>query len=162
MAVTREQKKEILGKLKDVAGKNSVVFIKFHKVPSAETVKMRRQLRDNKVSLYVAKKTLIKKAFGETKIEGALPELDGEIALVYGDDPTASAREIYAFQKTLKDAVSIVGGVFENKYLSKSEMEEIAKIPGMETLRGMFVNIINSPIQGLVIGLKAIADKKTA
>ncbi len=162
MAVTKEQKKEILGKLKNITESNSVVFVNFHKVPSTETVKMRNQLRNNKVSLFVAKKTLVKKAFGETKIDGSLPELNGELALAYSDDSTAPAREIYAFQKNLKNAVSILGGVFENKYLSKAQMEEIALIPGYETLLGMFVNVINSPIQGFVMSLKAIADKKSA
>ncbi len=162
MAITKEQKKEILGKLKDITEKESVVFVNFHKVPSVETVKIRQQLRSNKVSMYIAKKTLVKKAFGETKIDGSFPELEGELALVYADDSTTPAREIYAFQKSLKNAVSILGGVFENKYLSKSEMEEIAQIPGYETLLGMFVNVINSPIQGFVMSLKAIADKKSA
>lgn len=162
MAVTREQKKKILEKLQGITEKNSVVFLNFHKVGSGDTVAIRKQLRGSGVSYYVAKKTLIKKAFEASKISGTFPELDGEIALVYGDDPTAAAREIYAFQKSLKNAVSIVGGIFEQKYLSKSEMEEIAQIPGLDTLRGMFVNVINSPIQGFVLSLKAIADKRAA
>ncbi|HRY30775.1 MAG TPA: 50S ribosomal protein L10 [Candidatus Paceibacterota bacterium] len=164
MAVTKEQKKKILEKLKDIVAKESVVFVNFHGVPSAEVVKMRKKFRDQKVSLYVAKKTLVKRALEEakTKIGGDSPEFVGELALVYGDDPTIPAGEVYTFQKDLKNAVSILGGIFEKRFLSKAEMEEIAKIPGYETLKGMFVNIINAPIQGLVMSLKAIADKKSA
>jgi ribosomal protein L10 len=44
--------------------------------------------------------------------------------------------------------------------LNKSEMEEIALIPALQVLRGMFVNVINSPIQGFAMAIKAIADKK--
>ena len=40
--------------------------------------------------------------------------------------------------------------------------EEIATIPSLQTLRGMFVNVINSPIAGLAVALKAIADKRGA
>ena len=39
-------------------------------------------------------------------------------------------------------------------------MTEIASIPTLQVLRGVFVNVINSPIQGLVLGLNAIAEKK--
>ena len=39
-------------------------------------------------------------------------------------------------------------------------MIEIASIPSLHVLRGMFVNAINSPIQGLVVALNGIADKK--
>jgi len=162
MAITKAKKGEILEKLKDIAGKESVVFVNFNGLPVTETAEMRSKLRASDVSYYVAKKTLVKKAFGESSVEGDLPELNGELAIAYSDDLTASAREIFAFQKEHKDMLSIQGGVFENKFLSKSEMEEIAMIPGTDVLMGMFVNVINSPIQGFVVSLKAIADKKTA
>jgi large subunit ribosomal protein L10 len=162
MAITKDKKGEVLNKLKEITGKDSVVFVNFKGLPVTETSDMRSKLRESGVSYYVAKKTLVKKAFGETSISGDLPELQGELALVYGDDLTAPAREIFSYQKNTDGAVSIIGGVFESKYLSKAEMEEIALIPGMETLQGMFVNVINSPIQGFVMSLKAIADKKEA
>ena len=123
---------------------------------------MRDKLREAGISYYVAKKTLVKKAFGESKVEGDLPALSGELAVAYADDLTSPAREIFTFQKKLDGKISIIGGVFENKYLSKAEMEEIAKIPGLFALQGMFVNVINSPIQGFVLSLQAIADKKAA
>jgi ribosomal protein L10 len=36
----------------------------------------------------------------------------------------------------------------------------VAQIPGLKTLQAQFVNLINSPIQGFVIALNAIAEKK--
>ena len=42
----------------------------------------------------------------------------------------------------------------------KDAMMEIATIPAPEVLRGMFVNVINSPIQGFVMALNAIAEKR--
>jgi len=162
MAITRDKKKEVLEKVKDITGKDSVVFVNFHGLSGDETVKMRSKLRSSDVSYYVAKKTLVKKAFAESKIDGELPQLEGELALVYADDLTAPAREIFTFQKEYEGGVSILGGVFENKYLSKAEMEEIALIPGHDVLKGMFVNVINSPIQGFVLSLKAIAEKQEA
>ena len=162
MAITKEKKKEILENLKGITDKESVVFVKFHGMPVDETTAMRGKLSSADVSYLVSKKTLIKKAFSESDISGDLPELEGELAIAYADDPTSPAREIYSFQKDTNGKVDILGGVFEGKFLSKSEMEEIALIPGMHQLRGMFVNVINSPIQGFVMSLKAIADKREA
>lgn len=88
-----------------------------------------------------------------------MPVLDGEFGLAYGTDLVAPAREIYEFQKKLKDQINIVGGVFENKYMNKENMLSIATIPPLQTLRGMFVNVINSPIQGLAIVLDQMAKK---
>ena len=93
-----------------------------------------------------------------------MPEMPGEFAMAYiiegNEDITGPAREVYAFQKKLDKKVQIVGGIFEGAYLNQEKMLEIAQIPGMLALRAQFVNLINSPIQRLVIGLKAIADKK--
>ncbi len=55
-----------------------------------------------------------------------------------------------------------MGGVFDGVYKNKEEMTVVAQIPGRETLYAQFVNLINSPIQGLVIGLNAVAEKKGA
>jgi len=162
MAITKGKKKDILEKLKGVTDKNSVVFLNFHGLPVNETAEVRRKLRESGVSYFVAKKSLVKKAFGDTSISGEIPQLDGELALAYADDLIAPAREVFSFQKKYADKVTILGGVFEKAYFSKVQMEEIAKIPSQDTLRGMFVNVINSPIQGLVLALNAIAEKKQA
>lgn len=162
MALTKDQKKVILDKLTDAVAKNaSHVFVKFHGLNVADITKVRRALRAAGVGYTVAKKTLIKKALESGKITGTLPELDGEIALAYtNDDLTAPAREIYIFQKKLEEKIAIVGGVFEGMYKSKEEMLVLATIPSRQTLYAQFVNVINSPIQGLVMALDQIAKKQ--
>lgn len=162
MAITKEKKKEIFEKVRDISKKNSIVFVNFRGLPSTDITEVRSKLRGEDISYFVTKKTLVKKAFGESKISGEIPQLDGELALAYADDLTAPASEIFKFQKQFKDKIQILGGVFEGRYLNKVEMEEIAQIPSLDVLRGMFVNVINSPIQGFVMTLKAYAEKQEA
>ena len=163
MAITKDKKKEILEKLENISGSKSIIFANFHGLSGNDTVEMRKNLRDSEVSYFVARKTLVKRALENSKIEGTLPSLDGELAIVYSnDDVTAPAREIFKVQKSHEGAMQILGGVFENKYIDKSKAEEIALIPSHDVLKGMFVNVINSPIQGFVMAIKAIADKKSA
>lgn len=161
MAVTKQKKEEVLSKLKKIIdGSKSVVFLNFHSLPVSESSKVRKDLRAKGVGYTVAKKTLIKKAFEDSKVEGSMPNLPGELGIVYGEDLLDPAREIYAFQKKLDKKVQIVGGVFEGKYMSLDEMVSVAQIPGMKTLQAQFVNLINSPIQGLVMALDQISQKK--
>ena len=63
MAITKDKKKEIVEKLKDVTGSDSVVFINFTGLSGNETVEMRSKLNEAGVSYYVAKRTLVKRAF---------------------------------------------------------------------------------------------------
>ena len=161
MAITKDKKVEILGKLKAAALEaNTMVFVNFHAVPVVLATEIRKTLRESGVKFFVAKKTLIKKAFGEKGFSGEMPDLPGEIAVAYGDDQIAPAKGVYDYQKKNAELLKIVGGVFENKFMNAAEMMNIATIPGREVLYGMFVNVINSPIQGLVIALDAIAKKK--
>ena len=161
MARTKDQKKEIIEKLtKIMAGAKSMVFVNIHGLKVSDATTMRRELTKNKVGFFVAKKSLTSLALDSKKYEGTAPALVGEFGLAYGEDLIAPARGVHEFQKKFKDQVNIVGGVFESKYMTKEGMTTIAKIPPLNTLYGMFVNVINSPIQGLVVALDQISKKK--
>lgn len=163
MAINKQKKVDIVSKLKDKALKaNTIVFVNFHGLPVATITEMRAKLRAEGVGYMVAKKTLIRRAFADAKYTGELPVLDGEIAVAYGDDQISPARGVYDYQKKNPEMIKIVGGVFEDKYMDAAAMMSIATIPSREVLLGQFVNVINSPIQGLVMALDAIAAKKEA
>ena len=163
MARTKAAKKEIIDKVESIVdGAQSLVFINFHGLKVSGATEVRRKFKSEGVGYFVSKKTLAAKALENKKISGTMPELQGEVGIAYGSDLIAPAREAYAFQKKFKDVgVVILGGVFEGKYMTKEEMIAIAAIPSLLALRGMFVNVINSPIQGFVMALDQIAKKKT-
>ena len=162
MLNTLEQKKKIVADLTKIfKDSKSVVFYNFKGFKIQDLTTARRKLRAEGVRMTVAKKTLMKRAFAEAKVAGTAPELNAEIGMVYSDDLTASAREFYDFQKKFKDNLSIVGGIFDGKFMTQEEMMVIATIPSQKTLYAQFVNVINSPIQGMVIALDAIAKSKT-
>jgi len=161
MAVSKEKKGQVLEKLQKIAKDSaSVVFVNFHSLGVGQSIEVRRALRGKGVGYTVAKKTLTKKAFGESGATGAMPELPGEMAVVYGTDALDPAREVYVFQKKFDKKIQIVGGIFEGKFMSQAEMLSLAQIPGLETLHAQFVNLINSPIQGFVMALSEIAKTK--
>lgn len=170
MAITKEKKKEIIDGLDKIVSKSkSVVFVGFSKLLVKDASEIRRSLKKENVGYVVAKKSLFRRVLEKAGIKGDMPQLDGELAISYlsaeasakeDGDPLAPARGIYDFQKKLDGKVSIIGGIFDGEYKSQAEMLEIAAIPPLDTLRGMFVNIVNSPIQRLAVALGQIAEKK--
>ena len=58
------------------------------------------------------------------------------------------------------ERLAIVGGVYEGGMLDAAGMQEIATIPPLDVLRGMFANVINSPIQRIAIALGQVAEQK--
>jgi large subunit ribosomal protein L10 len=160
MAISKEKKQAIVSSFSDiVTGAESVVFVQFNKLTVANSNALRRKLRASDVGYKVGKKTLLKRVLDDQGYAGELPPLEGEIAVAYSNDPLAAAREVYDFQVANKGIVSIVGGVFEKGFKNQTEMMSSATIPPLQTLRGMFVNIINSPIQRFAIALDQIAKK---
>ena len=161
MAITRAKKGEILDSLSKVfkTGK-SFIFLNFRGLKVSDTTAMRQALKKDQVSYLVAKKSLVERVLEGEKLGGSKPELEGELALAWGEDLVAPARGVHVFQKKFPGMVKILGGIFEGKFMDKAEMEEIALIPSLDVLRGKFVNIINSPIQRFVIGLSEIAKTK--
>jgi len=165
MARTKAQKQEVIEKLEKImSGAKSLVFVNIHGLKVADATAMRRKFKADGVGFFVAKKSLTGKALEAQKYEGALGDLPGEFGMAYGAgaDITAPARGVFEFQNKLKDKVAITGGVFEGKFLGKDEMTTIAAIPPLKTLQGMFVNLINSPIQGLVMALDQMSKKQAA
>ena len=170
MAITKQKKQEIIKTMTDrLTDTRSVVFINFKGLTVGETKLLRRKLSENNVGYFVAKKTLAKRVLGSLGTKGEMPELTGELAIAYlsakeGDDVLAPARDTYAFQKAPHDkgSIEILGGIFDGEYKTKEEMMSIATIPSLLGLRGMFVNIINSPIQRFVIALEEVRKQKEA
>ena len=164
MAKTKAEKGVIIDKLEDAfkTGASSV-FVHFTKVTVAEESAMRRALRGDGVSYFVAKKTLMRRALEKLGHAHQSLPLEGEVAVAYGggEDATLAARLVHEFGKKLADKLTILGGIFEGKLVDGPKMQEIATIPSLQVLRGMFVNVINSPIAGLAIALKAVADKRS-
>lgn len=160
MAITKAKKQDILAKLEAIKkDAKTLVFVNFKGVSVADTSAMRKALREVGVGYFVAKKTLMKRAFGST-YTGEMPTLDGEIAVAYSVDQIAPAQKIKEFAKKHKEAIAIAGGVFEGVFKNKAEMTEIASIPGMEVLRGMFAQVINSPRQRFAVVLSEVAKTK--
>jgi large subunit ribosomal protein L10 len=160
MAITKQKKAEIVDKVAKIAkSAKTLVFANFKGLTVAEQNEMRKSLRAQSVGYTVSKKTLLALGLKEGKFEGEMPALEGEIALAYGEDELAPAREVAVFVKKFGDHLAFAGGMFGGKFVGKDEIVAIASIPGMDTLRGMFAQLINSPLQRLAVVLNAVAEK---
>ena len=168
MAQTKQRKVEIVKKLEDAfKTAASTVFVHFKGVNIGEETTMRRELKNANVKYTVAKKTLIRHALESLGHKPEEVALDGEVALAHGggEDATAPARLIHEYAKKFlgpnkEVKLSILGGLFEGKLVGKDMMQNIATIPPLDSLRGMFANIINSPRQRFAIALSEVAKTK--
>jgi len=164
MAISKDKKREIIAKLTNAFKEaSSIAFVGFSKLTVKDASRVRKELADAGVRYYVAKKTLIRLALTQKGYEGEIPDLTGEVAVAWtakDGDVTAPARGVYDFGKKLKGAIVLIGGVFGGVFADAAKMTEIALIPSLDALRGMFANIINSPRARFAIALGEVAKTK--
>lgn len=161
MPISRQKKEEIYSKLnKGLKDSTSVVFVNFHGLLVSDLTAIRKTLREAGITYTVAKKTIAAKVLSEQGYKGELPELKGELAVVYGADQLAPAREISNFEKKFKGKISILGGVFEGEIKDATAMKVIANIPSREVLLSQIAYLLKSPIQRLAIAVSEVSKKK--
>lgn len=175
MAKTKEQKKKELEDLEDKFSKMKVaVFVNFTGLNVKDANALRNILRKDKIDYGVAKKTLLKLALEKTSYKDIEPkEFLGNIAVAFGyEDEIMPAKLLNQF-KAQHEALKIIGGILEKKYIDAAKVLELANIPGKPELLAKLVGSINSPLsgfvnvlagnlRGLVQVLKAMSEKKPA
>lgn len=161
MAITKDKKASIVASFSDMLkDAQSVAFVQFNKLTVKDANALRRALRAEGVTYKVGKKTLLKRVLSDMGIQGELPALEGEIAIAASTDLLAPARLVYDFQKTHKDMVTLVGGIFEGTFKDKESMTMIATIPPREVLLSQIAYLLKSPLQRLAIAVSEVAKTK--
>ena len=162
MAISRTKKEAVVDRLKGIFDTaRTVVFVQFDAVTAEEANVLRGVCADAGVGYLVAKKTLIRQAFADSSFAGTLPDMEGEVALAYGDDMLAPAQVMGEQSEALgAERLAIIGGVFEKALVTQEKMQSIAAIPPLDTLYAQFLMVIRAPVQGFASVLSQIADTK--
>ena len=164
MALNKAQKAKQIESIKEkVAEQKSVVFVDFAKVPSKDLFDLRKSLKEEGCNMKIAKKTLARIAFGRSnisfwnKIKESIP---GQLAMVFGiKDEIAPARIANNIAKTHEN-FKILCGIFENRFIAKERVLELAQIPTRDELLGRLVGSIYSPVSSFVRVLDKVRQAK--
>ena len=158
--------------IKDKLGKaKSAVIVDYAGTTVNDQVQLRRAITESGGEFLVTKNTLIDIAAGKGKLSDSL---NGMNAIVFSyEDEVASAKILGEFRKDKekKDKIFFLGGILENKLLSRDQVEALSLLPSKQELYAKMVGSMNAPIsgfvnvlagnlRGLATVLKAIAEKK--
>ncbi len=174
MPKSKLQKQEITRDIIAKIGRaKSIVFANFNALTVKDNEELRLKLRAEKSEYYVTKKTLLNLAMKDGVISDFnVRDLDGKVAAIFSyEDEIAPAKVVDIFRKGREDKINFVGGILENRFISKTEVESLAKLPSKTELYGQIVGSLNAPIsgfvnvlagnlRGLATVLQAIADQK--
>jgi large subunit ribosomal protein L10 len=150
--MNRDQKEAAVKEISSELNAASAVFaVDYRGISVPQAAELRNQLRDNDASFNVVKNRLAKLATNGTDASEALDEhLVGPTALTFVQgDAVVAAKTIADFIKANK-VLEYKGGLMDGMALGPVEFNAIARLPGVDVLRGQLVGLAASPLTGVV------------
>lgn len=135
----------------------SLLVVDYRGLTNAQLADVRSKLREHGARLTVVKNSLTRRAAEAAGAEQVLALLEGPTAIAFlqtGGDPVAVAK---ALSETAKDTkvLSLRGGVLEGKQLDQADVEQLAKLPPIDVLKGQLVGVILAPLTQVVALMNA-------
>ena len=154
-------KQELVDEIKQkVQNAKTVVFVDYRGKTVADDTKMRAEFRKNGAEYRVYKNRLMLRALNELGYTGCDSYLEGTTAVAFGYEDELAPAKIVANSKSENCEFPVKFGIYNNKVVDADEIKKLASIPTREVLLAQLVGMLSSPMRGLAVCLKAIADKE--
>jgi len=152
--LTRAQKEEQVADLKEKFGRASCVYVADFRGLDVESAnKLRGKIRSEgggDFEYRVTKNSVLRLAAGDTDVATIAEHFQGPtaIALSYGD-PVALAKVLSDFAAD-HEVFQLKAGLLDGNAVSPAEIQQIAKLPSLDQLRGKIVGLLQAPASKLV------------
>ena len=113
---------------------------------------LRSKLLEHGARFAVVKNTLTRRAAEAAGAEALLAQLEGPTAIAFlesGGDPVAVAKALADAARTTR-VLTIRGGLLEGRPIEGAAVEELAKLPPTDVLRGQVLGAITAPLTAIV------------
>ncbi|KRM75460.1 50S ribosomal protein L10 [Secundilactobacillus collinoides DSM 20515 = JCM 1123] len=137
----------------------SAVVVDYRGLTVEEVTDLRKQLREAGVSMSVIKNKILTRAADKAGYEGLEDVFAGPTAVAFSDEDAIAPAKILKKFADSHDALSIKGGIIEDKVVSVDEINTYATMPSREELLSMLASALSDPMRKIARAVKAVADK---
>src|SRR5690606_31269432 len=160
--MTRAEKDVVVAGIKANIEKAQAVFLtNLVGIPSVDSVRIRKQVREAKGHMVITRNTLFARAAKGTHVEGLLADLKGSTAVSFAfEDAPAVAKIINDAAGEFDGIVTVKGGMSDRKALSKAEFISLTKPPSRAEMLGTLLATFYALVFGFSRVLKAIREEQ--
>ncbi len=152
--MNREQKAAVIDEITAQIQESEAVFaVDYRGISVVQAAELRGKLREADATLRIVKNTLTIRAADKAGAEALKPVLEGPTALTFVRGDAASAAKAVADYARATGLLPFKGGLLNGEALAPEQMTAIARLPTRAVLNAQFVNIVASPLTGLVTSL---------
>ena len=174
MAITREQKEELVAQYKDIFNRNTaLIFTENTGLSVKELEELRGRIREIGGEFYVIKNTLAKLAIDDLEMPQPEGSLDGQTSIgATSEDVTGLAKAIVDLTKETK-AFQVKGAVIDGEIFDSARVKSLAALPPMPVIQAQLLSMLQAPasqitrvlsgsVRQVVTVVKAYSEKEAA
>jgi large subunit ribosomal protein L10 len=152
--MNRQQKTAVIEEIAvEIKASGAVFAVDYRGITVAQAAELRGKLREVDASLRVVKNTLTERAADHAGAGELKPLLVGPTALTFVRGDAATAAKAVSDFARVTSLLPFKGGIMDGQALAAEQVSAIAKLPARDILHAQLVNIVASPLTGLVTSL---------
>jgi large subunit ribosomal protein L10 len=151
--VLKTEKERIVEELAaELGSADTLIVADYRGLTNKQLEALRDQLIPHGARFRIVKNTLTRRAAEQAGAEALLVMLEGPTAIAFiesSGDPAAVAKALAATARET-NVLTLRGGILEGKTLSGDDVQQLAKLPPVDVLRGQLVGAIVAPVNQLL------------
>ena len=149
----KEEKERVVAELTEkLRGADTLIVADYRGLTMTQIDALRGRLLEHGARFSVVKNTLTRRAAEAAGTDQLLALLEGPSAIAFVEsdgDPAAVAKALADSARDTK-VLEIRGGIMQGRTISSADVEELAKLPSLEVLRGQVLGAVIAPLTNLV------------
>lgn len=154
----RKEKQLLLDEIKGSLDKHtSFVLMSYSRLEANKANSFRREVAKLGGNVEVVRKRVLIKAAKNAGIDLDLEAMPGHIGLVFaGKEPFETTKYVFKFSEENEKSIAVVGGRFEGKMYSGSDVEKLSKLPSRDEMRAQFLSVLEAPMSHTLAVMEAL------
>ena len=149
----REDKERVVAELAEkLRGADTLIVADYRGLTMTQIDALRGRLLEHGARFSVVKNTLTRRAAEAAGTDQLLALLEGPSAIAFVEsdgDPAAVAKALADSTRDTK-VLEIRGGIMQGRTISSADVEELAKLPSLDVLRGQVLGAVIAPLTSLL------------
>ncbi len=160
MAITKQQKDEVLATYKDWLDRSqAVILVEYTGARMKDMDAIRAKVRESGGEFHVVKNTLVRRALQDKGMTLPVGLLLQSTAISFAfSDPAATAKALAEATKAMS-FMKVKGGFMAGQMLTMAQVKALAELPPLPVVRGQLLGILQAPAGKLV---RTIAEQARA
>jgi large subunit ribosomal protein L10 len=149
----KEDKERVVAELTEkLRSSETMIVADYRGLTMPQIDALRGKLIDSGARFTVVKNTLTRRAAEAAGADALLALLEGPsaIAFVEADGDAVAVAKALADSARETRVLEIRGGVMQGRTISGSDVEELAKLPPLDVLRGQVIGAVIAPLSSLI------------